>query len=81
MSAGLSGDSPLEYTDYLSIFLLGRFKKEKVVRTMDMVENTVRESGRPGFYLDHCLSSAEFAADVRVNGRKTFTVTKSYGYD
>ena len=69
------------YEDYLALFMLGRTKEELLEGTMDAVEGAVRASGRSGFFIDHCLVDAEISADVRANGRKTFHVTKAYGYD
>ena len=48
---------------------------------MDMVELSVRKTtGREGFCLDHCIEAAEISVDVKANGRRTYTVTKQYGY-
>lgn len=69
------------YEDYLLMFLLSESKRKLLTGVMDCVENKIRSSGRQGFYLDHCLSDMELVMDVRANGRKTFIVTKAYGYE
>ena len=76
---GNTGDG--EYEDYLVLFMSGLTKEDKISGTLDAVEGSVRGSGRGSFYIDHCLVDAEILAQVRANGRKTFNVTKTYGYD
>ncbi|MBQ9064070.1 MAG: hypothetical protein IJ123_01340 [Blautia sp.] len=68
------------YEDYLSIFMLQQPEEEKLLRTMECIEKSIRSKGRRSFCLDHCITAAEITAIVRVNGRKTFTVTKAYYY-
>ena len=69
------------YEDYLVLFMAGLNKGEKLSGVLDAVEGAVRSLGRASFYIDHCLVDAEILALVRANGRKTFSVTKTYGYD
>ncbi len=76
-----SSEDGISYEDYLQILLLSQSKKEKLERGMDMVELSVRKTtGRQGFRLDHCIEAAEISVDVKANGRRTYTVTKQYGY-
>ena len=63
------------------MFLLSESKRKLLAGVMDCVENKVRSSGRQGFFIDHCLTDLELVVDVRANGRKTFIVTKAYGYE
>ena len=69
------------YEDHLLMFLFSVNKAELLTGMMDCAESRIRSSGRPGFFLDHCLADMEISADVRANGRKTFIVTKAYGYE
>ena len=69
------------YEDHLFMFLLSESKDRLLSGAMDCAESRVRSSGRPGFYLDHCMCDMEISVDVRANGRKTFIVTKAYGYE
>ena len=75
------GGDQMKYEDYLALFMLREPKDTVLIRTMDCVECSMRQSGREGFYLDHCMADCEISADIRANGRKTFTVTKAFGYD
>ncbi len=75
-----NGDQ-MGYEDFLTVFMLDLPKDVILIRTMDCVESLLRHSGREGFYLDHCMTECEISADIRANGRKTFTVTKAFGYD
>ncbi len=69
------------YEEYLFMFLLSASKERLLKGAMDCTESRIRSSGRPGFFIDHCLCDAEICMDVRANGRKTFIVTKAYGYE
>ena len=76
-----SSEDGISYEDYLQILLLSQSKEDKLERGMDMVELSVRKTtGRQGFRLDHCIEAAEISVDVKANGRRTYTVTKQYGY-
>ena len=76
-----SSEDGISYEDYLQILLLSQSKEDKLERGMDMVELSVRKTtGREGFRLDHCIEAAEISVDVKANGRRTYTVTKQYGY-
>lgn len=69
------------YEDHLFLFLFSESKDRLLSGVMDCAENRVRSSGRPGFFLDRCMVDMQISADVRANGRKTFIVTKAYGYE
>ena len=71
----------MSYEDYLQVFLLAEKKENKVIRGMDIVEQTVRSAGRQSFCLDQCITAAEVSVDVKANKRKVFTVTRDYCYD
>lgn len=70
----------MSYEDYLHVLLMAKSKKEKVMRSMDMMELAVRNKGRSGFRLDCCICALEAFADVRANRRKTFQVIRQYSY-
>lgn len=72
----------MSYEDYLGILLMSKSKQDKVLRGMDMIECSIRERGkRTGFRMDHCVTALEASADIRANGKKTFTVTRQYAYE
>lgn len=74
-------ESGLSYEDYLQILLLTRSKRDKVMRTMDMVESVIRkEGGKTLFRMDSCVVAVEAFMDVKANKRKVFNVTRQYCY-
>ena len=80
-SARRGTDDGMSYEDYLQVLLLAESKENKVIRGMDMVEQTIRSQGRQNFCLDQCMTAAEVSVDVKANRRKIFTVTRAYCYD
>ncbi|MDD3339727.1 MAG: DUF5702 domain-containing protein [Lachnospiraceae bacterium] len=74
--------SGMTYKDYLRVLLLLKSDAHKVSTCMDMIENTVQHIvGREQFRWDVCVESMEVEMQVRSEDRKTFTVTKRYGYN
>ena len=74
-------DSGLSYEDYLQVLILTVPKGKKVLRSMDMVENSIRSQGRPHFCLDSCIVALEAFADVNAENRKDFQVIRQYAYE
>lgn len=76
-----SSENGVSYEDYLQILLLTQSKENLLFRGMDMIEMSVRKgTGQEKFRLDLCVEAIEASVDVKVNGRKIFTVTKQYSY-
>lgn len=72
----------MNYEDYLQVLLLSSKRGQKIWRSMDMIEDTIRKSdGRPAFCLDSCITAIEASVDVEANRRKTFHVTRQYCYE
>lgn len=71
----------MSYEDYLQVLLLSVDKEKKVMRAMDMIENTIRSKGRERFYLDSCITAIEAFADVKANKKKEFHVIRQYCYE
>lgn len=70
----------MSYEDYLQVLVLSVNKSKKVMRSMDMVENTIRSNGREHFYMDSCIVALEAFADVKANKKKEFQVIRQYCY-
>lgn len=71
----------LDYEGYLRVLFLLEEEKVLCMRCMDMVESGIREEGRPSFRLDSCIGEAEMWVSVSANGRKIYSVTRSYAYE
>lgn len=76
-----NNDHGVSYEDYLQILLLSVAKEKKVVRGMDMIENTIRNKGRAHFQMDSCIVALEAFADVKANKKKEFHVIRQYCYE
>ena len=76
-----SDDSGMSYEDYLQVLILTVPKGKKVLRSMDMIENSIRSQGRPHFCLDSCIVALEAFADVNAENRKDFQVIRQYAYE
>jgi len=71
----------MSYEDYLQVLILTVPKGKKVLRSMDMIENSIRSQGRPHFCLDSCIVALEAFADVNAENRKDFQVIRQYAYE
>lgn len=71
----------MSYKDYLQVLVLTVSKEKKVMRAMDMIENTIREKGRKNFCMDSCIVALEAFADVKANKKKDFQVIRQYCYE
>lgn len=71
----------MSYEDYLQVLILTVRKDKKVMRAMDMTENTIRSKGRERFCLDSCITAIEAFADVKANRKKEFHVIRQYCYE
>ena len=76
-----SDDSGMSYEDYLQVLILTVPRGKKVLRSMDMIENSIRSQGRPHFCLDSCIVALEAFADVNAENRKDFQVIRQYAYE
>lgn len=76
-----SDEKGMSYEDYLQVLVLSVNKEKKVMRAMDMIENTIRSKGRERFYLDSCITAIEAFADVKANRKKEFHVIRQYCYE
>ena len=71
----------MSYEDYLQVLLMSASKEKKVMRGMDMIENTIRNKGRAHFQMDSCIVAMEAFADVKANKKKEFHVIRQYCYE
>lgn len=77
-----NAENGMSYQDYLQVFLLTMGKQNKVLRGMDMLELCIRnKKGYEDFRMDACITAIEVSMDVKANGKKTFTVSRQYGYE
>lgn len=74
-------DHGMSYEDYIQVLVLSVSKEKKVMRGMDMVENTIRNNGRAHFCMDSCIVALEAFADVKANKKKEFHVVRQYCYE
>ena len=71
----------LSYEDYLQVLLFAIPRQEKTMRTLDMVELSLREQPNwQVFHLDNCVVAAAAYMDVQANFRHIYTVDRMYGY-
>ena len=74
-------DKGLDYQGYLRILLLLKKSEEKVMRTMDAAEMTMRGvGGRENFRMDSCLFSIDVKMQIGI-WQNTYYISRSYGYD
>lgn len=74
-------DHGMSYEDYIQVLVLSVSKAKKVVRGMDMIEDSIRKKGRPYFNMDSCIVAMEAFADVKANKKKEFHVIRQYCYE
>lgn len=74
-------DHGMSYEDYIQVLVLSVSKEKKVMRGMDMVENTIRNNGRAHFCMDSCIVALEAFADIKANKKKEFHVVRQYCYE
>lgn len=73
--------SGLSYKEYLRLFLMLSKNNQRIERTMDVVEETMRHiEGKDNFYLDQCIGHMEMQIEVNCAG-KQYTIKREYGYD
>lgn len=69
------------YEDYLRVLLFLEKEKSQITKGMDVFELSLRgQEGHENFRMDSCMDALEVQVDVKANGRKTFTITREYGY-
>lgn len=87
----------LKYLDYLRLLLLTEKRKDKLYRSMDLIQENIRKSYDKGFYMENCLYSIEIKATYKVNQlfltlpimkgytgsdqKYGFSIEKSYSYE
>ncbi len=76
-----NNDHGMSYEDYIQVLVLSVSKEKKVIRAMDMIENTIRNKGRAHFNMDSCVVALEAFADVKANKRKEFHIIRQYCYE
>ncbi|MBQ1311764.1 MAG: hypothetical protein IIY55_07935 [Blautia sp.] len=69
----------ISYREILYVFLRKMDKQDKVIRTMDVVEQEMRLED-PSFCLDACICDAEVFVNVKANLRQNFEIRRIYGY-
>ena len=74
-------DHGMSYEDYIQVLVLSVSKEKKVMRGMDMIEDSIRNKGRVHFCMDSCIVALEAFADVRANKNKEFHVIRQYCYE
>lgn len=76
-----TGQSGLTYKEYLRIFLLLGKQNQRIERTMDVAEETMRAvEGKNNFYFDQCIGHMTISLEVDCDG-KQYTIEREYGYD
>ena len=76
-----NNDHGMSYEDYIQVLVLSVSKEKKVIRGMDMIENTIRNKGRAHFNMDSCVVALEAFADVKANKKKEFHIIRQYCYE
>lgn len=76
-----NNDHGMSYEDYIQVLVLSVSKEKKVIRAMDMIENTIRNKGRAHFNMDSCVVALEAFADVKANKKKEFHIIRQYCYE
>lgn len=76
-----TGRNGLSYKEYLRLFLILGKNGQRIERTMDVVEETMRSiEGKDNFYLDQCIGHMAMSMEVNCAGRQ-YTIEREYGYD
>ena len=74
-------DSGLSYADYLRILLCLQNKKTTTFRLMDIMEMDIRQTpGNRYFRMDGCIDSLTATLYFTGSDRKSYQITRSYGY-
>lgn len=72
----------LDYEDYLRLLLSFTSKEKILFRTMDMIEQNIRQiPGKESFAFDACLDSASFSFQIRGPEKQTWQADRFYSYD
>lgn len=73
--------SGLNYQDYLRVLLATKSKEEKIIRSMEVIELSMREiEGKEQFSLDCAIDSLEAEFQICVQDYMTFTITEKRSY-
>ena len=72
--------SGMEYRDYLRVFLFLTDAEKLRMRTLDMAELRIRESGRPRFQIDSCIVSLTVYFAAEAENRFPLQTEKTYDY-
>lgn len=71
----------LSYTDYLRILLSTGKSENQVLRTMDVVQQTMRTiEGQQNFQMDLCVSYLQVEMEISC-GNRDFSIQREYGYE
>lgn len=75
-------DSGLEYGDYLRIFLTLDSKKNKTLRSLDLIEQNIRlTKGNTYFRMDACVDSFLMKANIKSKHGQTYEITRRCAYE
>lgn len=72
--------SGMNYEAYLRVFLFLENADTRVSRSMDMVEDTIRSSGRDDFRLDLCFDSMTVSVTALAEGKQSLIAEKKLCY-
>lgn len=78
----LTLDAPggISYGEYLGTMIFAMQRKTLTQRAMDMVESSVRGSGREGFRLDACIGAMSVETEIRSERKVSFPVEAQLSY-
>lgn len=71
----------MSYEDYLWLLLNATSKKDRCYRSMDLIEQRIREkTGEKNFQMDHCVAYMSVKLSAVSRGGKEITVKRGMGY-
>lgn len=80
-SDGADTESGLKYEEYLRILLFLEKKENVAVRSLDMIEQNLRtREGKSWFFVDYCVSKAEFLSTCTFRRGITYCFPTYFGY-
>lgn len=71
----------LSYRQYTEIMIINSDRREKIMRTMDLMEAETRvNTGNGGFCMDWCIEEITASVEARGSGIERYRINRKYGY-
>lgn len=81
LNDGIKNNSGLDYRIYMQLLLLMEKDRDKIYRSMDMIENDLHYIvGNESLKMDECIEFMELEANVSSAYGRNFSIVRSFGY-